>query len=132
MDNFLSEELKNATLVQSNLAEPIKYDLNLESLKDDLKLFILTKDKSLSKAYDIASLFRNNTPSGNDTLKSFLLIIKEYYLTKFREDNVKNVIIRKNIDIIFLLLDTLSISNIDISSNEVNTLMLSFMSKNFL
>jgi len=132
MDDFLSEELKNARLVSSSLTDPLKNEMDLESLKNDLKVFVITKDKTLLKPYDIASLSRYNSTSGNEVLRSFLSIVRDFYTNKFREDNSKNILIRKNIDIIFLALDNLLINNINISSNEMSALMVSFISKNFL
>ena len=132
MEDFLSEELKNARLTPSSLTEPIKIQIDLESLKNDLKVFVVTKDKTLLRPYDLASLARYKTESGNEVLRSLLTIVRDFYTNKYREDNIKNIFIRKNIDIMFLTLDNLLINNIDISSNEMNALMVSFISKNFL
>ena len=132
MEDFLSEELNNARLSPSSLTEPIRNQIDIASLKNDLKVFVITKDKTLLRPYDIASLSRYNTASGNEILRSFLSIVRDFYTNKYREDNIKNIFIRKNIDIIFLTLDNLLINNIDISSNEMNALMVSFISKNFL
>lgn len=133
MEDFFSEELRNARISPSSFTDTIKQSIDLESLKNDLKVHLITKDKTLLKPYEIAALYKANpTASGNDVLRSLLTVIKEFYTNKFKEDNFKNILIRKNIDVFFLLLDGLLISGIDISSNEMHALMVSFVSKNCL
>ena len=54
------------------------------------------------------------------------------FYVKYKEDNIKNLTVRKNFDILTLVLDSLLINNIDCSSDEVNTLILGFITKTFL
>lgn len=132
MNDFLSQEMNSARVSPSSFTDNSLVKIDTESLKNDLKVFLVTKDKTLLKPYEMAALSRSDSELGNDTLKSFLNVLKDYCINKFREDNAKNLMIRKNFDIMFLALDNLIINNINITSNEVNAIMVSFISKNFL
>ena len=130
---FSSDELKNARASSaSSIHEDKSPPINTEDLKNNLKLFLLLKDKSLLKSYDLASFSRNISNSGNETMKSFLYLLKDFYTLKYKEDNTKNLSIRKNLDIIFLAIDNLIINNTDITSDEFNALFIGFLNKNFL
>ena len=127
-----SYELQNAVDIPSSITHNKIQTVDVNSLKDNIKLSILNKDASLMKAYDVGNLFRSNSNSGNETLKIILHLLRDYMTNKFKDDNTKNLTIRKNFDIMVSSLECLMINNIDCSSPEINTLMLSFLTRNFL
>ena len=129
---FSSQELNNASGSPSSVTDNNILNINLEQIKNDLRLFILTKDKSLIKPYDITQMRASRSSSGNETLGILLSILKETLLDIYRNDNVKNLTIRKTFDILNLSLENLSINGIDLNSNQVNTILISFVNKNFL
>jgi hypothetical protein len=59
-------------------------------------------------------------------------ILKEEFVNKFREDNTKNLTVRKNFDSIISNLECLEVNKLDISSDVLNTTLIAFLSKNFL
>jgi hypothetical protein len=129
---FSSKELSEAVVSQSSITAPQQININLEQIKNDLRLFLLSRDKNLLKIYDVSIFGKLTSESGNQTLKSVLSLIRDILLQKNNEEKIKNLTIRKNFDIIFLCLENLSINNVEISSNEINTILLSFLNKNFL
>lgn len=132
MQDFSSEELKNAIQTPSSITDNSLNKIDLTNLKDDLKLSVLLKDKTLLKIYELASFTKSNTLSSNENLKNLLILIKDYYANKFKNDSTKNLTIRKSFDIILISLDNLIINGIDLDSRETNTLLLSFLETNFL
>lgn len=129
---FTSKELQNCHVVASSITDNSIVNLNIEQLKNDLRLLVMTKDKNLINTYDVVSMNRSNSSSFNETLKSILSIIRDFYCNKFREDTIKTLTIKKSFDIMILSLENLTINTLDQNSNELNTILLSFLSKNFL
>lgn len=129
---YRSNELMSATEVAPSLTYVKPVLIDTKSLKDDIRLCILTKDKSLLNVFEEASLKRTSTIYGNDTLKYILNILKDHLCAKYKNDNVKNLTIRKNFDIIMATLDILTVNNISCTSDEVNTIILGFLSNNFI
>jgi hypothetical protein len=132
MNDFNSQELISAKVVQSSITDNSLVTIDRDQIKNDLKLLILLKDKNLISLYDKVSIYRENSQSGIENIKNFLNILKDYYIDKYRQDPNKNLTIRKSFDILSLALETLYINGIDVSSNEVNTILLSFLNKNFI
>jgi len=129
---FQSKELMSAVDVDSSITYSKPISLDVKSLKDDIRIFILSKDKALLNAFEEASLKRSPTIYGNDTLKNILNILKDNLCSKYKHDNVKQLTLRKNFDIIFSVLDTLTINGIGCTSDELNTIILGFLSNNFI
>jgi hypothetical protein len=131
--DYVSEELKNATIVKSSITDDrFSNNLDLKKIKEDLRFYLTAKDRNLSSLYDICNMTKCDTSSGNDVLRKILIILRDHYSSKFRQDNNKNLTIRKNFDIMLLCLDNLNINESDCKSDEMFTVLLSFLSKNFL
>jgi len=129
---YYSNELLNAPLVKSSFTNVDKPNIDVTSIKDDIRTLLILKDKKLMNAYETALMSRGQSVSGNESLKDILNLIKNYLTTKYREDDIKNLTIRKHIDIMTLSLESLILNKIDIDSNEMNTLILGFLVKNFI
>ena len=129
---FNSNELKDAFSVPSSITDNSSVNVDIVQLKNDLRLLVMLKDKNLLNVYDIAGMNRVNSPSFNETLKNIIIILKDYYANKFRGDSIKTLTISKCFDIILLSLDNLSLNGMDQNSNDLNAILLSFLSKNFL
>ena len=132
MNEYTSSEMNNIISVNSSITEVRPPNIDKESIKNDLRLIVLLKDKVLLNVYDRASLGRINTNSGVSNIKSILSILKEFILTKYKDDNVKNLTLRKMFDTMESSLECLLINGVDCSSAEINTLLLAFLSKNFI
>lgn len=128
----MNELLNSATEVSPSITYVPKIQIDVESIQNELRALLLTKDKNLLKIYDIAKLSRCDSVSGIDNIKGYLMIVREFLINKHKENNTKNLTIRKNFDIIFASLECLLINDIDSSSTELNTLMMAFVSKNFI
>jgi DNA-binding FadR family transcriptional regulator len=129
---YTSSEMQNAVNTPSSITQVQTAEVNTKNLKDELKSLVFLKDRKLMNVYDSAFMCRVTNSSGNEVLKNLLYLIRDHYTNKLREDNVKNLTVRKNFDIMFAALELLIINNIDISSDEMNTLILGFLSKSFL
>jgi hypothetical protein len=129
---FTSKELQNCHAVPSSVTDNSIVNINIEQLKNDLRFLVMTKDKNLINTYDVVSMNRSNSSSFNETLKSILSIIRDFYCNKFREDTIKTLTIKKSFDIMILSLENLTVNTLDQNSNELNTILLSFLSRNFL
>jgi hypothetical protein len=129
---FYSKELMAATEVESSITYVKPISVDVKSLKDDIRIFILAKDKYLLNAFEEASLKKSTTIYGNDTLKNILTILKDNLCSKYKHDNVKHLTLRKNFDIIFTVLDTLTINGISCTSDELNAIILGYLSNNFI
>jgi hypothetical protein len=129
---YYSDELLNAPLVKSSFTNVDKPNIDITSIKDDIRTLLILKDKKLMNAYETALMSRGQSVSGNESLKDILNLVKNYLTTKYREDDIKNLTIRKHIDIMTLSLESLILNKIDIDSNEMNTLILGFLVKNFI
>jgi hypothetical protein len=129
---FKSEELKNVSESPSSITHVSSPFIDMKSIKEDMRIFLLTKNKDLLPVYDRAMLSRSVADNGNSNLKDIIQILKDFYSTKYKDDNVKNLTCRKIFDTINLGLDCLMINGIETSSDEINTLILGFLTKNFL
>lgn len=129
---YRSEEIKNSEDTPSSITYVSPPVIDMKSIKDDLKIFLLTKDKNLFNIYERVLLKRSISENGNDTLKDIIEIFREFYLIKYKDDQIKNLTCRKIFDILLLNLECLAINKIDSSHEEIKTLLLGFLTKNFL
>lgn len=130
--DFQSNHLNSASYSPPSLTHTPSISVDLEALRNELRVFILTKDKSLLNLYDIASLNKVNSYSGIENLTELLSVLNNFLALKFKEDNQKNLTIKKIFEIIDTSLKTLQINGINCNSNEINTLILGFLIKNFI
>lgn len=126
---FSSEELKNAISVPSSITYYELPKIDTQNLKDEIKRYLVLKDPKLLNIFENASMGRINKTSGNENIKNLLHLIRDLFALKFKDDNTKNLTVRKNIDIMFLALESMMINNIDCSSEEINALILGYISK---
>lgn len=129
---FNSPELQNATQTSSSITEVIVPEIKTDSIKNSLKEFLIRKDPNLLKPYDLGHLSKSVSISGNDTIKNILLTLREYYINKYIDDNIKNLTIRKLFDNMIISLECLMINGIDINTEEFYALMIGFLNKNCL
>jgi len=129
---YKSNELMSATEIPSSITYVKPVSIDIKSIKDDIRIAILTKDKSLLNIFEESSLKRSPTIYGTDSLKNILNILRDHLCSKYKNDNVKNLTIRKNFDIIISTLDVLTVNNINCTSDEANTIILGFLSNNFI
>jgi hypothetical protein len=127
---FNSEELKNAVSVPSSITYYELPKIDTQHLKDEIKKFLILKDPKLLQIYDNASMGRISKSSGNENLKNLLHLIRDLFVLKFKEDNIKNLTVRKNIDIMLIALESMMVNNIDCSAEEINALILGYVTKN--
>jgi hypothetical protein len=126
---FNSEELQNAIPVAPSITYYELPKVDTDNLKDEIKKYLVLKDSKLLNIFENAAMGRVNKSSGNENIKNLLHLIRDLFSLKFREDNVKNLTVRKNIDIMFLALESMMINNIDLSADEINALILGYISK---
>ncbi len=126
---FNSEELNNAISVPSSITYYELPKVDTENLKDEIKKYLVLKDPKLLDIFTNASMGRVSKSSGNENIKNLLHLIRDLFVLKFKEDNMKNLTVRKNIDIMFLALESMMINSIDCSSDEINALILGYISK---
>lgn len=129
---FNSPELQNATHTSSSITEVIIPEIKTDSIKNSLKEFLIRKDPNLLKPYDLGHLSKSVSISGDDTIKNILLTLREYYINKYIDDNIKNLTIRKLFDNMIISLECLMINGIDINTEEFYALMIGFLNKNLL
>ena len=129
---FNSPELQNATHTSSSITEVIIPEIKTDSIKNLLKEFLIRKDPNLLKPYDLGHLSKSVSISGDDTIKNILLTLREYYINKYIDDNIKNLTIRKLFDNMIISLECLMINGIDINTEEFYALMIGFLNKNLL
>ncbi len=129
---FQSKELLNAQHVKPNLTHVDIDSSETDELKKQIKIFLLLKDKKLLDWYELHSLKSNKTMSGIEVLISILNTIRDEFISENKEDNIKNLTIRKVFDNLISSLSILAINKVDLSSDIINTIMLSYISKNFL
>lgn len=129
---FTSKELLEAPMVQSSITHINPPMMDTSSIKDDIRTLLFLKDKKLLNVYETALMSRSQNISGNETLKDILNLVKNYITLKYREDNIKNLTIRKHFDIMIFSLESLILNKTDIDSNEICTLILGFLVKNFI
>lgn len=128
-ENFQSEELKNAVSVPSSITYYELPKIDTQNLKDEIKKYVFLKDHKLLSIYENANMSRVNRSSGNENIKNLLHLLRDLFVIKFKEDNIKNLTVRKNIDIMIMALESLMINNIDCSGEEINALLLGYLSK---
>jgi hypothetical protein len=126
---FSSDEMRNAISVPPSITYYELPKIDTQNLKDEMKKFIVLKDPRLLVIFENAFMCRINKSSGNENIKNLLHLVRDLFVLKFREDNVKNLTVRKNIDIMFLALESMMINNIDCSADEINALILGYISK---
>jgi len=128
-----SKELINAAIVPSSSVTTDNSNHILEhDMLEQLRNHLLNINKGSYYPFDMGSLRRIYNDSSNDCLKTLIHIIRDYYIIKFKEDNTKDLTSRKIFDTILLSLDCLVINKIDVSSKEINALIMGFLAKNFL
>jgi len=129
---FYSQELKNAVSSPSSITHTEKLVFDVENLRNSLRTFIVSKDVNLVNIYDIATFNRRFTSSGIENLEILFNLIRINHLEKFKEDKERQTIINLMFDNIINSLKTLKIVNTDYSANEINTIILGFLIKNFI
>jgi hypothetical protein len=129
---FNSPELQNATHTSSSITEVILSEIKTDSIKNLLKEFLIRKDSNLLKPYDLGHLSKSVSISANDTIKDILLCLREYYINKYIDDNIKNLTIRKIFDSMIISLECLMINGIDVNTEEFYALVIGFLNKNCL
>jgi hypothetical protein len=129
---FHSQELKNAVSSPSSITHTEKLMFDVENLRNLLRTFIVSKDVNLVNTYDIATFNRRFASSGIENLEILLNLIRTNHLEKFKEDKERQTIINLMFDNIINSLKTLKIVNTDYSANEINTIILGFLIKNFI
>jgi hypothetical protein len=129
---FSSSELNSASFSAPTITYKPSISVDIEALRNELRIFILTKDKSLLNLYDIASLNKVNSYSGVENLSKLISTLNDYLISKFKDDQQKSLTIRKLFEIIDTSLKTLQINGVNCNSDEINTLILGFLIKNFI
>lgn len=129
---FRSQEIKNAVNTPSSIThvEPQLFDI--ENLRNLLRTFILNKDSNLLNIYDLATLNKRVCSSGLENLELLVNTLRTNYLSKFKEDKERQAIINLMFDNIISSLKTLKVINVDCAANEINTIILGFLIKNFI
>ena len=126
---YSSDEMRNAISVPPSITYYELPKIDTQNLKDEIKKFLVLKDSKLLGIFENAYMCRINKTSGNENIKNLLHLVRDLFALKFKEDNVKNLTVRKNIDIMFLALESMMINNIDCSADEINALILGYISK---
>ena len=129
---FRSQELKNASTSPSSITHTENQIFDVENLRNLLRTFIVSKDVNLVNTYDIATFNRRKTSSGLENLELLIDLIRTNHLGKFKEDKERQTIINLMFDNIISSLKTLKVINTDCTANEINTIILGFLIKNFI
>lgn len=130
--DFKSKELITAEYSSPSITHTPSISIDLEALRNELRIFILTKDKSLLNLYDIASLGRNVSFSGTENIMQLLSVLNDFFVSKYKEDQQKILTIKKVFEVLDSTLKILQINGINCNSDEINTLILGFLIKNFI
>jgi hypothetical protein len=130
--DFKSKELITAEYSSPSITHTPSVSIDLEALRNELRIFILTKDKSLLNLYDIASLGKNISYSGIENIMQLLSVLNDFFVSKYKEDQQKILTIKKVFEVLDSTLKLLQINGINCNSNEINTLILGFLIKNFI
>jgi hypothetical protein len=130
--DFCSKELQNASIAPSSIThvEPKAFDV--DNLRNLLRTFVLNKDVNLINLYDVATFNRRVASSGLENLELLFNLLRSNHLVKFKEDKERQAIINLMYDVILSSLKTLKVTNMDLSPNEFNTLLLGFLIKNYI
>jgi len=129
---FFSNELKNADVTPSSITHVESKSFDIENLRNLLRSFILNKELNLINLYDVTTFNRRISSLGLENLQLLFDVIRTNHLAKFKEDKERQVIINLMFDNIINSLKTLRTINADCSSNEINTIILGFLIKNFI
>jgi hypothetical protein len=129
---FRSQELKNASSSPSSITYTESPVFDIDNLRNLLRSFILNKDINLINLYDIATFNRRVTSSGIENLEILLDLLRTIHLSKFKEDKERQTIINLMFNNIISSLKTLKVINVDYPANEINTILLGFLIKNFI
>lgn len=126
-----SNELKTASQVPPTFIDSLTPNkIDSKSIKDQLKLMIALKDINLIKVFELSELKTpSNTNNGITNLINLLRLIRDHLININKEDNIKNLTIRKSFDNIISSVEILVINKIDLPSDVVNTIILGFLSK---
>ena len=128
---FNAPELKEATWIAPNVTHIASNKIE-NNLHDQIRSFVMIKNPSLYKYFELAYMKTCKSQSGLYELIVLFRILRDEFIGKFREDNIKNLTIRKNFDSIISNLECMEINKLDISSDILNTILIAFLSKNFL
>lgn len=129
---FNSQELLNANETPASLTSEAKMNVNIDLIKDELKKYVLIKNTNNIKSYDYGNLSKFNTNSSGESLKNLFKCIRDYYIDCYKNDDTKILLIKKLFDNILNNLDCIVINGIDLRSDEINTLILGYLNKNYL
>jgi undecaprenyl pyrophosphate synthase len=129
---FKSQELKNASSSPSSITHVETKVFDVENLRNLLRAFVVSKDINLVNIYDITTLNRRVTSSSLENLELLINLLRTNHLSKFKEDKERQIIINLMFDNIISSLKTLKVVNTDYSANEINTILLGFLIKNFI
>lgn len=129
---FKSEEMNNAEETLASITSNPQINVDLKSIKKELKNYVLLKDINLLTSYDCGFLNGIKTNSSREYIKVLLNVIKELYLIRYKEETNKCLIIKKLFDNMSNNLDCLLASGTDLSSDEVNAAILGLVNRNFL
>ena len=129
---FRSQELKNAVDTPSSITHTENVTFDVDSLRNLLRSFILNKDVNLVNLYDITTFNRRFTASGLENLELLFNLLRTNHLDKFKNDKERQAIINLMFDNIISCFKTLKVINVDYQSNEINTILLGFLIKNFI
>ena len=129
---FKSNELKEAIDTPSSITHLEKKLFNVDELRNSLREFIFEKDKTLLDTYDVACFNRKISESGFDNLENLFNLLRVNFNERFKNDKERSAIIELMFNNIISSFKTLKIINTDFSSNEINTIILGFLIKNFI
>jgi hypothetical protein len=130
--NFKSDELKNAIFVEPNSTYTEKSIIDVQNLRNLLRNFVLSKNIDLVNLYDLAAFNKKVSSSGLENLEFLFESIRKNLLDNFINDKNKQAIINLMFDNMLSNLKLLKIINTELSSDEINTIILGFLIKNFI
>ena len=110
---YSSDEMRNAISVPPSMTYYELPKIDTQNLKDEIKKFLVIKDSKLLGIFENAYMCRINKSSGNENIKNLLHLVRDLFALKF----------------MFLALETMMINNIDCSADEINALILGYISK---
>jgi hypothetical protein len=129
---FKSQELKHIPSSASSITHIENQVFDIENLRNLLRSFVISKDINLVNVYDITTFNRRVTSSGLENLEILLNLLRTNHLSKHKDDKERQTIINLMFDNIISCLKTLKTINTDYSANEINTILLGFLIKNFI
>lgn len=129
---FKSQELKNSVTTSSSITHFEKTNVNVEDLRSLLRDFVIEKDKALLDTYDISCFNKKLTESGLENLGNLFNLLRTNFHSKFYEDKERMALIELMFNNINSSLKALKIINTDFPVNEINTIILGFLIKNFI